>query len=155
VELDYNHESYIASPFLIALAEKFYNRYNDTGSDFIVTSKIIGTIFAKHYREIKNTLGAHSPSVYVDTSMAYYLDAIRTGELIRMTVKELWRKYRMIGHKRTTEVIGSGYSAVISEIVLGKLLNKNQDGQIYANEGVFKQLEPYGRELSNQLVEIP
>ncbi len=155
--LDFKDDkTYIASGLLTQMAERLYSKYDDAGSDFIVTSKIIGGVFSKHYREIKNTLGAHAPSVYVDTSMAYYLDAIRTGESIRMSIKELWRKYRMIGHRNVTAEIGSGYPAVIAEIVLGKLLDKQDDTQeIYANETVFKQLAPFGHDIATQLVEIP
>ena len=61
----------------------------------------------------------------------------------------------MIGHKSTTEEVGPNYSTVISEIVLGKLLDQNQEGYIHAHEGVFEQLKTFGNDLAKQLVEIP
>lgn len=155
LEFDKKSGMYSASKFLTMMSEKLYKKYNDEALGFIVTSKIVGSIFSKYYREIKYDLGVHAPSVYVDTSMAYYLDAIRAGESIDMTIDELWRKYRMVGHKPTTVEVGSNYPTVVSEIVLGKLLDKNENGYIYANEDVFSKLQPLGAELVQQLVEIP
>lgn len=155
LEFDEEKGSYTASNSLTMMAEKWYKKYDDDALAFIVTSKLVGSIFSKYYRDIKYQLGAHSPSVYVDTSMAYYIDAIRTREPIRMELDELWKKYRMIGHRPTYAEVGTGYPTVIDEMVVGKLLNTTQDGKIYANENVFNQLEPLGYDLSHQLVEIP
>ncbi len=155
LEFNTDNDAYSASNSLTMMAEKWYKKYDDDAMGFIVTSKVVGSIFSKYYRDIKYQLGAHSPSVYVDTSMAYYIDAIRTREPIRMALDELWKKYRMIGHRPTYAEVGAGYPTVIDEMVLGKLLNINQDGEIYANENVFNQLEPLGHDLSHQLVEIP
>lgn len=155
LEFNEEKESYTASNSLTLMAEKWYKKYDDDALAFIVISKVVGSIFAKYYRDIKYQLGAHSPSVYVDTSTAYYIDAIRTKEPIRMVLNELWKKYRMIGHRSTYAEVGANYPAVIDEMVLGKLLNKNTEGEIYANENVFNHLEPYGHDLSHQLVEIP
>lgn len=155
--LDFNedNQTYAASKLLTMISEKLYKKFNDEALGFIVTSRIVGGIFAKFYREIKYDLGVHIPSVYVDTSMAYYLDAIRVGESIDMTMDELWRKYRMVGHKTTTAKVGSNYPTVVSEMVLGKLLDKSENGKIYANEDVFSKLQPLSAELTQQLVEIP
>lgn len=154
LEFDQDAESYRPSNLLIGLSQNYYTSLNE-GSSFHIASKIVGGIFATHYRQIKTELHAHSPSVYVDTSMAYYLDAIRSGESIQMTKEQLWRKYRMIGHKRTTQEVSRGYTTVISEIILGKLLNRNEDGYIFANESVFSKLQPLGDKLIEQLAEIP
>ena len=155
LEFNSDNGAYTASKYLTRMAEEWYKKYNDDALGFIVTSKLVGSIFSKHYKEIKYGLGVHAPSVYVDTSMAYYLDAIRTGEQILMPLDELWKKYRMIGHRATYVEVGSGYPTVISEMVLGKLLNKTQEGEVYAHESVFNQLKPLGHDLSHQLVEIP
>ena len=154
LEIDEKYGTYRASNLLTGLEQHFYKKYSDESSDFFVTSNIVGSIFANHYREIKSKLHANAPSVYVDTTTAYYLDAIRMGEPIQITENDLWRKYRMISRRPTARGITIPYPAVISEIVAGKLLNRNDDGYIYASEKVFKKLESMGSELVAEVSEM-
>jgi len=147
---------YRASNHLTALEHLVYEKYKDEKllSDFFVTGQVIGTIFAKYYNDLKVDLHAYAPSIYVDTSTAYYIDAIRAGSSILMTEMELWKKARMIGHRSTTSIKTISYPTVISEIVAGKILSRNQDGLIHANENVFKRLIPLETELIQEISEI-
>ena len=76
------------------------------------------------------------------------------GEPIQIAENDLWRKYRMISRRPTARGITIPYPAVISEIVAGKLLNRNDDGYIYASEKVFKKLESMGSELVAEVSEM-
>jgi hypothetical protein len=153
LELDERRDIYRSSNFLTGLEHHLYQKYREEGSDFFVTGQIVGNIFSKHYREIKSKLHANAPSVYVDTSTAYYLDAIRMGEPIRMSEEELWKKYRMIGHRPTASKINVAYPTVISEIVAGHLLDRNEDGYIRGHNKVMEKLIPLGPELAAQISE--
>lgn len=154
LEVDSSHGTYVASNMLTNLEELLYKKYAEKGTDFFVTSQVVGMIFAKHYKDIKSELHAHAPSVYVDTSTAYYVDAIRAKQPILMSENDLWKKYRMIGHRPTTKDPTISYPTVISEIVAGKLLDRNEEGYVRANDDVLRKLEPLGVELSKHITDI-
>ncbi len=156
LEEDLNEGVYKASNHLTALEHHLYEKYKDEKllSDFFVTGQVIGTIFAKYYNDLKIELRVFAPSIYVDTSTAYYIDAIRAGASILMSEMELWKKARMIGHRSTTSVKTISYPTVISEIVAGKIFARDHEGFICANESVFNRLNPLEVELAQEISEI-
>jgi len=156
LEEDVQEGIYKASNQLTVLQQHLYEKYKDQSvlSDFFVTGQIIGIIFAKYYTEIKSELHAYAPGIYVDTSAAYYIDAIRAGTAILMSEIELWKKARMLGHRSANAAKPIAYPTVISEIVAGKILSRNRDGMISANEGIFNRLRPLKEELTQEISEI-
>jgi len=154
LEIDENQPRQVrASNELTRLHERVY-RFDTKFDVFNVASAVAGRIFSSQYRRIRNEFKIYSPTAYVDATKAYYLDAVRMGERIPMTEKELYQKFRIVGHRNPYESKNFKFKTIISEVVGGKLLERDADDNVIGSKSIFDKVMPFQDEIVKAAPEI-
>jgi hypothetical protein len=135
------------------IAEQVYNKKHEY-AEFEVAKIAVSSLFANNYREIRQNFKIYVPSAYVDTAKAYYMDAVRVGESISMTEEELWLKYRIIGNRQGLSEKSFSFPTVVSEIVAGHLLSRDNEENLVAESSVLDRVLPFRQEIAQISLEI-
>jgi hypothetical protein len=117
----------------------------------LVAKEIVGIVFSKEYEYIHTHMNNRVPTVYVDATKAYYLDAVRAGSPIPMTTAQLLSNYRLLAH---TSSRSFNFSTVVAELVTAKLLSKDEKDSITADNEVFNKVIPLRKDLLEIATEV-
>jgi hypothetical protein len=135
-----NKTSYIMSNKFEKLKEKQYELINNLDI-FGITEGIVGRIFGEHYEIIKDDFGIRPPTSYVDTTKAYYFDALRYGDIIKLKDKDiLYSLSNFDGSLSRYDYMN--FKKSLYELVNTTLLLK-QEEFYYGNENIYDSLYRY------------
>jgi hypothetical protein len=123
------------------------NRYDPNH----VAQEVVGIVFSREYERIHVEMKNRVPSVYVDTTKAYYLNAVRIGIPIAMSTTQLLSKYKMFEHSTRKSY---DFNTVVGELVTVKMLSKDENENILANKEVFEQVLPLRKEILEVATEV-
>jgi len=120
-----------------------------------VAELVVGKVFANRYDEIRTDLRINPPTAYVDTTTVYYIDAIRFGENIPISEKELFFEYQKIGARAfISEFSLLSFRTLLSELVSVELLDK-KGNYVTGRDRIFNNLMAYRDEILQGAVEAP
>jgi len=132
--------SYIMSNKFEKLKEKQFDLINNFDI-FETTEGIVGRIFGEHYEIIKDDFRIRPPTSYVDTTTAYYFDALRYGDIIKLKDKDiLYSLYNFDGSINRYDYMN--FKKSLYELVNTKLLLKKEE-YYYGNENIYNSLYKY------------
>jgi hypothetical protein len=150
-EYDANNNMIIRPTNLLTKMNENNTRQTKRTDPNYVAQEVVGMVFSKEYEYIHETMKNRVPSVYVDTTKAYYLNAVRIGSPIPMSTSQLLSKYRMF--EQSTRKVHD-FNTVIGELVTVDLLAKDSYDNIIANTKVFDQVLPLRKEILEIAVEL-
>lgn len=136
IEVDpHNREKLICGNYLKKLGE---NR-----DQLETVENAIGVIVARSTNYLIKNLNNYSFTSYIDVPKVYYLDAVEYGEMIDIPIKELIRKYHLIGKRNYSYKSDMNLELIISEVVKAGLLSKDE------NKNSISGVEPLFNEVFN------
>jgi len=159
IEIDKERpEHLIPTNKLTGTWEELYARAHEEQTRSVlleVAERVVGRVFADRYDEIKTDLRINPPTAYVDTTKVYYIDAIRFGENIPISEKELFFEYQKIGARAfRSEISLLGFRTLLSELVAAELLDR-KGNYVTGRERIFGNLMEYRDEVLQGSVEAP
>jgi hypothetical protein len=132
---------------LVAIADKYRK---ERGFSFYVDETAIDVtsiICWKFYPEIIERIKV-LPS-YLDTTVAYYVKAVKTKKLIPMSVSELEYSYNVLGRReQDTKVTFYGK---VADLVTAGFLRWASEGVVVGVEDIYKKVEGLGPELDDNV----
>jgi hypothetical protein len=153
VKLDDATSSYLMPAEKLTMMEE--NQFRKGVSSHSVAEQVVGNVFANKYQEIKTDLRINTPTVYVDTTKVYYVDALRYGENIFIHEKSLFYEYQKLGARTFSPGISlMNFRTLLSELDSVNMLNK-KGKYVGGNERLFTDLLQYREEVLKGSVEAP
>jgi len=145
-----NERSILPSNLLTKIHENMMHisRRLDTN---IVAEEIVGMIFSREYDYIHDSMNNRAPSIYIDTTKAYYLNAVRIGSPIPMSTTQLLSKYKIFGRSQRKRL---NFNTIVGELVSESMLSKDNNDNITADDDVFREVLPLRDEMMNIAVEV-
>ncbi len=132
---------------LVAIADKYRK---EKGFSFYVDETAIdvtSVICWKFYPEIIERIKV-IPS-YVDTTVAYYVKAVKVKKLIPMSVSELEYSYNVLGRReQDTKVTFYGK---VADLVTAGFLRWDSEGVVVGIEDIYKKVQGLGPELDDNV----
>jgi hypothetical protein len=132
---------------LVAIADKYRK---EKGFSFYVdetTIDVTSIICWKFYPEVIERIKV-IPS-YVDTTVAYYVKAVKTKRLVPMSVSELEYSYNVLGRReQDTKVTFYGK---VADLVTAGFLTWASEGVVVGVDDIYKKVESLGPELGDNV----
>lgn len=132
---------------LVAIADKYRK---EKGFSFYVdetTIDVTSIICWKFYPEIIERIKV-IPS-YVDTTVAYYVKAVKTKKLVPMSVSELEYSYNVLGRREQDSKVT--FYGKVADLVTAGFLRWASEGVVVGVEDIYKKVETLGPELDDNV----
>jgi len=150
VEFDPNDDHFIRPTNILTGLHKEITIKDNRFDTNLLAEEVVGIVFSNEYRFIHSKMKNRTPSVYVDTTKTYYLNAVRIGAPITMDTNQLLSKFKIFSHSRRTSY---NFNTIISELVSAKLLSKDSQENVTADKEVFQELLPLRKEILEIAIE--
>ena len=124
-------------------------------NDITSIAEVLGHVYSKNYKEIRDDLNVRGIAAHVTTTKAYYADAVREGSSIQMSRESLWNNYRTYNytHKPPQFKVFS-FPRTVAELVSIGILNTSDDRKyVSAAPELLERLLPFQSQLAqNELM---
>lgn len=139
-----NKNSIIESNLLKGIKKEIYDKYGLV--DVIdLTDYLVGNIFSDNYEILKYKFGIRPPSSYVDTTKAYYFDALRYGDLIKVTDREIFHSLKYFDGT-SYKINDLNFKRSLLELANVSLIH-NEDNYYYGDSEIYDKLYDYRNTL--------
>jgi hypothetical protein len=132
---------------LVAIADKYLK---ERGFSYYLDDtaiEVTSIIFSQFYPEIRDRI--RFVSTYVDTTVAYYVQAVRLKKLVPMTVGDLEYAYNVLGRRVQDEKVT--FYGKVADLVTAGFLKWESEGVVSGVDGIYHKVAEFGPDLENNM----